>query len=579
MMKRSLLFILCLFITSSCSSSRWLVTEQNSVNADREPAILNEENIILLQNEPSVEDPVMRFATYKVVEKEYEERVRVERTVQKYRPKWKFVILGAAGALFSAMVANTDLVLHPPTVGQQVAFNVTAAILAGLALSNMEPVGDPIYTGETRLQRRSGSEIIKDTTRTDALEEDLGINLSIDYKGETVFSDSNIVLSEGSFDINLATFLDYINDDIDTQSSLQINLAFNGFHSTYTIPVTDFLAPFITVTQPVALLRNEPAVDEMNVVTEVGSGSSLPLIPREYDDWYVVRFGSSDVFVSKNAGEIEWMSEVESGSPDIFEFADIPFGEIDVENSVPVIKDQNPNDRALIITNGFASSVEPRQYLGRDHELFRFYMRYAMQMDESQIHEIQVDSSGNFQSYLPTTSDMDSTGTLIVYLSGEAYIDESQKIHLAQISTEDGASTLETGLLNVFDKWNPSEMVLFADLEFKNADDLNNQNGSRNSQQSLQTFADTLMRRVPNSAVIFSHRPGQQSSLYIGRGTENKRHHIFSYYLADALRNRNTEIFDIVRYLENNVDYTARRLHDRPQDIQAFGNLTIDLAE
>lgn len=578
-MKRTLLFLVCLFVTSACSSSRWVVTNQNSINGEREPVVLSEKHILLLENEPSVENPIMNFGTYVVQEKEYENRVLVERTVQKYRPKWQFLVLGMTGAAFALTAGNTDLILPSVSLGQQIAFNVAAAVLGGLSFTNMEPVGEPIYTGETRMRRRSGTEIITDTTRTNSLQEDLNIGLDIQYNDEVVFSESGIVLEDGSFNVNLISFLEYIEGDISEESSLGVKLVYNGFESTYTIPIPDFLAPFVTITEPVAVIRNAPNVNELNVVTEVGNGSSLELIGEYSDQWYRVRFGGSEVFLSQNAGEIQWMSESQSGSPDIFEFADVPFGEIDVENSVPVLKQNNTNDRAIILTNGFSEEVEPRQYLGRDHDLFRFYMRYALQMDDDQIFDIQIDSTGNWQQDFSNIAQMDSTGTLFVYLSGLAFLDDSSKIYLDREHMERGDSQLESFVLNSLERINPSSLALFADVEFVTDSSTNGMNGARVYQTALQEFSNNLLRRIPNSAIIFSHRPGQQSSLYIGSDTENKRHHIFSYYLAEALKRRNTEISDIVRHLENNVDYTSRRLHDRPQEIQVFGNLTIDIAE
>lgn len=578
-MKRSFLFLICLFITSACSSSRWVVTDQNSINTEIEPVILNEEHILLLENGPTVEDPVMSFGTYSVVEKQYEERVLVERTVQKYKPKWQFLLLGMTGAAFAVTAGNTNLILPSVSVGQQVAFNVAAAVLGGLSFTNMEPTGDPIYTGETRLQRRSGTEILSDTTQTDTFDKDLNISLDILYQDEVVFSESEIAIEEGSFDINLASFLEYIDSEVVAESSLGVEVAYNGFESSYSIPVTDFLAPYVRITEPVAVIRNAPSVNELNVVTEIGNGSSLELIGEYSDQWYRVRFGGSEVFVSRNTGVIEWMSETESGSSNVFEFAEVPFGEIDVENSVPVLKQKNQNDRAIILTNGFSEGAEPRQYLGRDHDLFRFYMRYALQMDDGQIFDIQIDSTGDWQQDFSNIAQMDSTGTLFIYLSGLAFLDDSNNIYMNREQMERDDSQLESFVLNSLERINPSSLALFADVEFETDSSTNGVNGVKGYQTALQEFSNNLLRRIPNSAIIFSHRPGQQSSLYIGGDTENKRHHIFSYYLAEALKRRNTEISDIVRHLENNVDYTSRRLHDRPQEIQVFGNLTINIAE
>lgn len=563
---------------SGCSSSRWVVTDQNTINAEREPILLNEEHILMLEDEPSVENPVMSFGTYLVQEKEYEKRVLVERTVQKYRPKWQFLLLGITGAAFAATAGNTNLILPSVSVGQQIAFNVAAAVLGGLAFTNMEPVGEPIYTGETRLRRRSGTEVLTDTTRTDSINTDLNVSLDILYNDEVVFSESDIQLEDGSFDLNLVSFLEYIEGDITAESSLGVKLAYNGFRTSYEIPVPDFLAPFVTVTEPVAVIRNAPTVNDLNVVTEVGNGSSLELIGEYSDQWYRVRFGGSEVFLSRNAGEIQWMSESEAGSPDVFEFADVPFGDIDVENSVPVLKQNNSNDRAIIFTNGFSEGVEPRQYLGRDHDLFRFYMRYALQMNQDQITEIQIDSTSNWEQNVSNIAQMDSTGTLFVYLSGSSFIDNSNNFYLSREEMETGNVQLESFLFDAFERINPSSVVLFADVEFIME---NSSNGvtARGYQAALQEFSNELLRKIPNSAIIFSHRPGQQSSLFIDGDSENKRHHIFTYYLAEAMKMRNTTISEIVRHLENNVDYTSRRLHDRPQEIEAFGNLTIDIAE
>lgn len=577
-MKRSLLILVCLFLMSACSSSRWVVTDQNTINAEREPVLLNEEHILLLENKPSVENPVMSFATYVVQEKEYEKRVLVERTVQKYRPKWQFLLLGITGASFAAIAGNTSLILPSVSAGQQVAFNIAAVVLGGLSFTNMEPVGEPIYTGETRLRRRSGTEILTDTTRTDSLKSDFNVSLDISYNDEVVFSESDITLEEGNFDVNLVSFLEYIEDDITAESSLGVQLAYNGFQSSYNIEVPEFLAPFVTVTEPVAVIRNAPAVSDLNVVTEVANGSSLELIGEYSDQWYRVRFGGSEVFMSRNAGDIQWMSESQSGSPDVFEFADIPFGEIDVENSVPVLKQNNPNDRAIILTNGFSEGVEPRQYLGRDHDLFRFYMRYALQIDEEQIFDIQMDSTESWEQDFSSISQMDSTGILFIYLSGSTFIDNSNNLYLNPEEIESGYSELETFIFNSFERINPSALVIFSDVEFTTEDSSGGVE-VRRYQSALQEFSNELLRKIPNSAIVFSHRPGQQSSLYIGRDTENKRHHIFTYYLAEAMKRRNSKISDIVRHLENNVDYTSRRLHDRPQEIQAFGNLTIDITE
>jgi hypothetical protein len=572
--------LLVALISISCTSSRWIVTEQNAIDTDRDPVVLSEKSVLLLDREPSVDDPVMRFSAHKVLEKEYEQRVKVERTIQQYRPKWGFLLLGVTGAAFAATAANTHLILPSVTSNQKLALNITSAVLAALSVVNMTPTGEPIYTGETEMMRRSGYEVVYDTLRSETADFDFTVDLDIAYKDETIFSQSGLSLSNGGLDVNLGTVADRLDDDVNEESFIRIGLRYDEESLEYDIPVKRFLVPYVTVSSPVAVLRNAPVINEMNVITEVGVGSSLELIENGLDDWYRVRFGGSEVFLAKNSGEIEWMSEAESGTPDIFEFEDVPFGQIDVENSVPILKQNNPADRAIILTNGFMDETELRQYLDRDHRLFRFYMRYALQMSDEQIYTIEMHPDNGWQDELREVTEMDSTGSLFVYLSGFATITDQRTIYLDLIDDLDGDPLLTSFIFGEFERINPNSLYLTADLQFSQLLETEGLSPVRSAYGlALQEVSNQLLRRIPNSVVIFSNRPGQASSIYTGAGMENKRHHIFNYYWAEAIKQRRTRMSDIIRHLENNVDYTSRRLHDRPQEIQAFGNFTLNITD
>jgi hypothetical protein len=94
-----------------------------------------------------------------------------------------------------------------------------------------------------------------------------------------------------------------------------------------------------------------------------------------------------------------------------------------------------------------------------------------------------------------------------------------------------------------------------------------------------QRLANRLIRNFPNAFVLFGNRVGQSSSVYTGSGDDDKRHHIFPYFWAEAIQQRKTQMADLVRHLENNVDYTSRRLHDEPQEVRGYGNFMLDIAE
>lgn len=572
----SVLLLSMIFIHGiSCTSSRWIVIDEGSIDLSVEPTVVNVKSALLLKSKPTYANPIITFSANQIVDKEYLQRVEMERSVQQYRPRWGFLTLGLSATAFALIAANTQLVSSSIGTNQRLILNLAAGILGVVSVANMKPIGEPIFTGEKQLMRQSGYVVLSDTVAHENSYNQLDIDLRISFKGETVFSESSLQLNNNSLDINLTPVVSLLGGDIDGDSKIELKLSYNGETPVHEIYLSSFLEPHITITDPVAVLRSLPLTNEFNVITEVGQGSSLRFL-GENDDWFRVQFGGSEVFVRKNSGDKIWKSEQSAGAVNVFEFGEVPFGDIDVENSVPILKQNNPNDRAIILTNGNSTKLEPRQYLNRDHELFAFYMRSALQMHATQLTTIEMDSSDDWLKEFENFASFDSTSSLFVYLSGYAFQAGYGGLRLQSIDDELSPPVLSSYIFKKLEDMNPQSLFLFADLEF-NQDQNGSTQGRLGAVQVLVETANELTRRVPDSVLLFSNRPGQKSSIYAASGFQNQRHHIFNYYLAEAIKRRNTRMSDIIRHLENNVDYTSRRLHDRSQDIQAFGNITLQI--
>lgn len=572
-----LLLLLAMMCWVSCTSSRWVVTDEASIDPTVEPTIVDERSILLLDQEPTYSNPTITFSAYRVVDREYLQRVEMERSVQQYRPRWGFLTLGLSATAFTLIAANTALVSSSIGTNQKIMLNVAAGLIGFVSVSNLKPVGEPILTGEKQLMRQSGYVTLSDTTGyvNDTVFPE--VDLQISYKGETILSESGLDLSNNRLNINLTPVVSLLGSEIDEESKIDLSLTYNGENLLYEILLSSFLEPHVTITDPVAVLRSVPLINELNIITEVGQGSSLRLLGED-NDWYRVQFGGSEVFVWNQSAEKVWKSGESAEAINIFEFGEVPFGDIDVENSVPILKQNNPNDRAIILTNGTSGSPAPRQYLDRDHELFAFYMRSALQMQSNQIATINMEQSDSWIQEFEDFASIDSTASLFVYLSGYAFQNGSGGIRLQNIDDEMSPPILSSYIFEKLENMNPQSIFFFADLEFSQQLNGSIQGRARAIQVLLET-SNELTRRVPNSVLLFSNRPGQKSSIYASSGFQNQRHHIFNYYLADAIKKRNTRMSDIIRHLENNVDYTSRRLHDRSQDIQAFGNTTLRMNE
>lgn len=569
------LLLMIFIIGISCTSSRWIVINEETIDPGVEPTVVNIKSVLLLESDPTYTNPIITFSSNQIVEKEYLQRIEMERTVQSFRPRWGFLTLGLSATAFTVLAANTSMISPSIGTNQKIGLNLAAGLLGVVSVTNFKPVGEPIFTGERQLRSQSGSVMLSDTLSNVNNNNLLEVDLLISFDGDTVLSESRLKLINNRLDINLTPVVSLLRGKIDENSKIKLKLSYNGETLAYEVYLSSFLEPHITITDPVAVLRSVPLINEFNVITEVGQGSSLRFLGED-NEWFRVQFGGSEVFVRKNTGDKVWKSEESAGAINVFEFGEVPFGGIDVENSVPILKQNNPKDRAIILTNRGSADLEPRQYLNRDHELFAFYMRSALQMNASQITTIEMDPFEEWREELENFASSDSTSSLFVYLSGYAFQAGNRGLRLQNIDDDMSPPILSSYIFQKLEEMNPGALFFFSDLEFTQYADGSPQ-GRLGAVQVLVETANELTRRMPNSVLLFSNRPGQKSSIYASSGFLNQRHHIFNYYLADAIKRRNTRMSDIIRHLENNVDYTSRRLHDRSQDIQAFGNTTLQI--
>lgn len=580
-MFRALLLVFLVVLLTSCTSGRWIVVDESAIDQNESPSTINSRVLLEIDSYPSTENPTIAFTALQISEKEYSQRVKVERTIQKYRPKWGYLILTMMGAGFAFTVANTNLVNSTVSTSQKVSLNIAGGLLGILSMTNLAPTGEPIYTGEVDMLRKSGIEVISDTTMNYLPEEELLVDISVNYDSDEIFEQSGVGLTNNRLEINLGSFSADLADSVDRDSEIRINLSMPESSREFRIPVTDFLAPFVTIHEPISYIRTEPTVNDVNILAEVGDGSQLEMVEDSLENWYKIRYSSTDAYIEKSAGSVQWISTADSGPVLLVEFADVPFGDVDVENGIPVLKSGNPNDRALILTNARENQVGTRQYLSRDHQLFRTYMGTALQIEQEQIKTLNSKSRNDWQSQFSQLEPMDGEGSLIVFLSGFATItNEFGQYEISMLyENEDGEQILTPfeAILDEISRLNPGSLFLFTDMQFEST--LTDIAAARNgSDLALQRAANQYLQSDPNSIIIFSNLPGQQSSLYTGAADENKRHHIFSYYWAEALKQRKTQMSALIQHLNNNVDYTSRRLHDRPQEIRAFGNFMLNIA-
>src|SRR6056297_3844541 len=568
---------------SGCTTSKWTVMHEEAVDSSEQPEIVRNSTQLILEQEPTVETPAVRLVPYNIVEREYVERVLVQRTVQEYKPKWGFALLTLTGSAISMLAANTDYLLPSANTSQRIALNATGAILGVLAATNLEEKGDPIQTDETRYLRQTGFHIRTDTLRLDSYSgEPASITV---YNGDSVLlNEPTVSVESGFIEINLGALSSEISHQITESSELKLHADYQGIENIYTFSATDFLEPYFVISEPISQVRSAATITRDNVIAEIGEDSALRVVETTAGQWIEIRYNNMNAFVHQPDGQIEWRSTAEDGPAILFEVADIPFGEIDVESSVPVLKPRNPADRAIILSGNDGNQAGSNQFSDRDEQLFMHYMMSALSMGSSQIRTLERADLLSWTKELKQCEEMNS-GSFHIYLTGYArsYSSDSGSENLELFHVDESGTVDSLPLMNLFDQLaecNAEKMFVYVDLEYveevENAQIISFMNSNGGKQQRL---ANRLLRDFANAYVLFGNRIGQSSSEYSGSPEDDKRHHIFPYYWAEAIQERKTQMSELLRHLENNVDYTSRRLHDKPQEVQGFGKLMLDIAK
>jgi hypothetical protein len=116
------------------------------------------------------------------------------------------------------------------------------------------------------------------------------------------------------------------------------------------------------------------------------------------------------------------------------------------------------------------------------------------------------------------------------------------------------------------------QCVVVVDIDFiSGAAAMQRASGMSGYEQYRQLTSDFINR--PNTAVIFTNQIQQKSGDYVSRdGRVNNRYSIGTYFFARALKENRTRIGDIYQFMDNNVNFTSRLLHDRAQSPVFLGD-------
>lgn len=571
-----------LLISAACTNTRWVVEDPMAIDYEDYKVVQSKEFLQKMEK-VSPEDPTLKLHLFSHNTYEYAKKVLMRRTIQDYRPRPGFVALGLAGAALSVYAANNISPNGDINTAKGITLNAVGGLMALSGFLSMKPVGEPRDTGEERMLRRTGAVTDQDTLEILAAEEKQA-DFSIMYGNKIIRQTQDHTFQNGKLEINLATALSELDIKDKITENVSVYVEFQDSTYQYVYSLDNILQPFARISSPITQLRNTPVETPNNILAELMEGGELQIVDDSNSGWYKVLYGISENYIPKSDAELIWRSSEMAQNNPVVAVPRIPFGNIDVETNIPILRGIRQNAAALILTNeSYQGELSKRRYAHRDGQLMKTYLKNALGFPEKNIFEIQ--DMQNVQALSAPFSAIDSLATdsteLFVFISGYG------SIHMQNGSPvlgfiPSGKGSGETINLSDFFRRIASipsgRTVVVADVDFSQSPVKLLEDRNVLLQQPLRRLADIITPYTADAAVFFGSELGQKSAVYLNRKGEDKKHRIFAYFFARALQQRRTTTSKIYQFLERNVTYHTRRLHDYSQDPLLFGKRSVDLA-
>ncbi|MEX0608308.1 MAG: caspase family protein [Balneolaceae bacterium] len=567
-MKISILALIFISVFAGCSTTSWVVQEDAVDINDYESEVTG--YFLRSSNGLSPDQPVVHFELMASEDYLFTTRIKTERYIQRYKPRLGYVFLGMAGTGLSYYAALSDDLIKRPTDQQQYALMGAGSLLTGLSLLNMKPSGEPKETGEVRLLRKTGTVSEIDTASVFPYASDYG-EIKITYNNKPLIERTEWEFSGKALSINLAEEINAGQFSGNSKAPIIVEAFYDSLYAVKEVPLTSIFEQFVIVNSQVTALRNSPNTNSDNILTDLAEGSQLKLVSSE-GEWFKVLYGISETWIAAKDVRMIWRPSEYASDLSVIEIPNIPFGSVDVEQNIPVVGKSELNSSAFILSNyQYEGELSERTYGDRDAKLMEEYFIQAFGIRESRIVKASnVDNSRQTdRAYSRLISSLQDNQSLTVYINGYAE-ERDSKLYLVGSGLSDGENQYINlhSFFSALSNLKLKNLIIFADLDILNA--------SKNS-SVLDELASIITNKLYNSAVIFGAKPNQRSNMYTSATGEKKRHSIFTYYLADAIKKGNVTMNFLYSHLDRNVSFTSRQIYDRPQNPIFYGNRDLKL--
>lgn len=586
-----ILLVIVAIAISSCSATKWVIQPDPVVDYRAGEAI-ESYSFVRQVNAPTPTRPIVEFELREVNVVEYPERTQSQRFVQQYKLRPGLVALSLASSAAVLYVANSPSVnTEGGFKNQKLLLNTAAVVLAASGFVALKPDGAPIPTDERRLLAQTGTVVLRDTVSyvADAPTE---AYVSVNYRGEPLLQNVRKEFIRGRllFDINREVrFVPVQSVD---PGNLELEISVLGNSSKVEVPVTSVMAQYVRVTAESTPLRSGPRDVPGNILADIVSGSQLQYQETYDSDWLRVLYGVASTYIRRSDIELIWRPLGRTDESLVITEREANFGRVDIENNIPVRSPKFDEAYAVLIGNSdYLSGLPRRRIAGMNVDIIERYTESALAVRNNRILTLNNPERFDYEELLGFSgrqtglrSTLNETSKLFVYISGLGYTegdDPAMVYLLPSDSRPDDPTITAVRLQDVFGALSRlpfDQCIVLMDVDFiADPSHMPGTTGISGFELYRQIAAEFLNR--PNTAAIFTNQVQQKSGEYISRdGRVNNRYSIGTYFFARSLKDNRSRIGDIFQFMDNNINFTSRLLHDRAQSPVFLGNPDLRLS-
>ena len=587
-----LVAILILVITG-CTTSAWMVKEEPVRDPDSETIVyesISFQPVVL----PAPQNPVISLELINQRALQYDMHMASERYIQRYRPRYGYLAVSAAGMGLGLYLANSPALDADRLSGRERAMLNLAALSIGTAgYMTMKPTGEARPAGERRLLQKKGIDVFLDTIPA-SLPGNAEAKLSIVRGEDSLVSERNVSFSDNTITMHLGQETGIRRLPVTDTTGLNILLEYRNVRYEKNLSLSDFMREYVEVTSSSVPIRSSPATLSNNIIRHVGSESRFPFIDDVDDRWYRILHLEGAAYLRKDESEKIWQVADTARVGDRIVMPDqLVFGDLDIERNLPDNRRANPDAMAIAIINGaYRTPVRYLPHASRTGQLVENYLNQVMGYYSDNIRVFENMTAQEMENLLEEADSLMIGGRylsmdesdLFVYYYGHAFSGPGDRLYLIPVDYDPGdvrekLVSVER-LVDTLTRMRSRQTVLVLDTDWSRASVFgrSTQDDMRRRPAGSEYLEAVFSNLPPGMAAFWSAQPGQRSETY--GGNNNRRgypYDIFTWYFFSALQDGLRSSGNIEEYLERNVPFTSRRLHDRAQNSGFAGSRDVIL--